>query len=1065
MKELFSRRWLACVAALLAASFAPVASADILLSEVMTNNLDTLLDEDGESPDWIELYNDGDASVPLGGYFLTDDRDDLNKWEIPAVELAADGYLIVFASGKDRGSADTELHANFQLKNGGEFLALVDPDKTTILDQFDPEIPQLDEGESFGVRASGGRWVLNFFSSPTPNEANGSGKVAETVEFSVTGQAFTGTLELALSTRSGSKISYTTNGQRPTLFNGETYTEPIELTESTIISAQISGGPLTQEVFFQVTPELADTSSNLPLVIVQSPGTIGTTYDEMLLAIKRPSGEDNRTRFTAGEPFSLTGRGQIRTRGSSTQSFPKKSYRLEFQDEDGEDKVKKPLGMPSESDWILSGRYGDDRALIRNEFTYQLSRDIGRYAARTRFCEVYVNDSDGPVSVDDYVGVYSFMEAMKRDADRIDIAELTVDQNSEPEITGGYIFKVDRSGPNDTQTTAGGQRIVITDPPRGDLTSDQRNYLEDYLDAMRDSFDSTDPETGYPAFIDVPAWIDHHLINMLMLNIDSLRLSTFFYKERNGKVFAGPVWDFNISSGSDDRFGNPPRASQPEVWRGISADRGTTFFENGTQRWWGDLFENRDFQQQYCDRWHELRATEFSNDYITNLIDSMADEIREAQARNEDRWPGAPPEHGGWQGEIDRLKNWLTTRADWVDRELVRPPGVTPNGGALAADETIRLKANRGTLFSPTDLYYTTDGTDPRLPGGEISPSAIKYDGVFSLDSTANLVVREHLPNYKPKADGPDQQWSAAANVQFVIGSESAAAGILVVSEIMYHPSNPTEAEIAAGYTNDDSFEFIEFTNIGTAPVDLLGVAANDGIRYTQETSLVLAPGGSAVLVRNLEAFRQRYGDAVVVAGVYEGALANSGDQIGFEGATGEAIVAIDYNDNAPWPTEADGDGFSLELIGFNGNPDPNMATNWAISSTMGGSPGTAQGGEPPVRQTYEDWAATAITDGHPAGKTDDPDGDGFVNLAEFALGTDPVVAHDHEPVTVTADAEGISVSYTVATGITGVTTTLQTSVDLVTWTDFTGPIEAVVGRVTAQLPDADQEHVRLRIE
>ena len=104
----------------------------------------------------------------------------------------------------------------------------------------------------------------------------------------------------------------------------------------------------------------------------------------------------------------------IRTRGSSTQGFPKKSYRLEFQDEKGEDKVKKPLGMPSESDWILSARYEEDRALVRNEFTYQLSRDIGRYAARTRYCEVYVNRGDGPVSVDDYVGVYSFMEARRR---------------------------------------------------------------------------------------------------------------------------------------------------------------------------------------------------------------------------------------------------------------------------------------------------------------------------------------------------------------------------------------------------------------------------------------------------------------------------------------------------------------------------------------------------------------------------------------------------------------------------------------------------------------------------
>jgi len=311
------------------------------------------------------------------------------------------------------------------------------------------------------------------------------------------------------------------------------------------------------------------------------------------------------------------------------------------------------------------------------------------------------------------------------------------------------------------------------------------------------------------------------------------------------------------------------------------------------------------------------------------------------------------------------------------------------------------------------------------------------------------------MPSYNPERDGPDQEWSAPANVQFVIGSEPAAAGNLVVSEIMYHPES-------VPMVNDDDFEFLEFTNIGTVPIDLLGLKANDGIRYTQAESLVLAPGASAVLVRNLDAFRERYGDAVVVAGVYEGALANSGDQVGFEGATGEAIVAIDYNDNAPWPTEADGDGFSLELIGFNGNPDPNLASNWAISSAVRGTPGTTGDGEPPVGQTYEDWAAANITGGAAAAKTDDPDNDGLVNLAEFALGTNPTV-YDSEAISVLAD--GRSVSYTTASGITGVSATLQTSADLVTWVDFSGQIDFRPNTVTVTLTDAAQGYVRLKIE
>lgn len=1057
----------------LSLSFPSEAVSSLLLSEVVTSNVESLLDEDGDSPDWIELHNDGTEAVDLTGHFLTDDRDDLNKWEFPGVSLEAGGFLVVFASGKDRAPAAGEAHTNFQLKNGGEFLALVGPDKTTILDQFDPEIPQLGEDQSYGVRDRAGAWVLHFFEEPTPNAANTGGSVAEEVLFSVTGQPFTESVEVALSTRSGSKITYTTDGKRPTLFNGMTYSEPLVLTETTILSAAISSGPLVQEVFFKVTPELAATTSNLPLVIVESDGTIGSNYDEMLLAILEPSGEDERTKVEG--LFTLTGRGQIKTRGSSTQGFPKKSYRLEFQDDDDEDKVMKPLGMPAESDWILSGRYEEDRSLIRNEFTYALSRSIGRYAARTVFCEVYVSRGEGPVDVEDYVGVYSFMEAMKRDADRIDIDELGPEDNEEPEVSGGYIFKVDRSGPNDTQTSAGGQGIVITEPSRDELTDAQLDYLRGYLGDMADSLDSTDPETGYPAFIDVPSWIDHHLVNTIMLNVDSLRLSTYFYKPRNGKVFGGPVWDFNISSGSRDRFGSPPRPSKPDVWRGISGDRGTTFFTNGTQRWWGDLFEDRDFQQAYCDRWNELRQGPFSTESLHALIDSMADELREAQPRNEERWPAVSPEYGGWQGELDHLKDWLATRADWIDRELVAPPTVTPEGGALGQGETVKLQSHWGSLFNPTTVYYTTDGTDPRLPGGELSEAAIAYSsGGIVLEESTTIVAREYMPNYSAKADGPDQQWSAPAEVQFVVGTEAAAAGNLVVSELMYHPENPSDEEAAAGYTNDDDFEYVELTNIGAAAIDLLGVTAEAGIEFTFGESLILEPGASVVIVANLEAFRQRHGDAIPVGGVYTGRLANSGERLAWAGATGESIVDLRYDDNDPWPSEADGDGVSLELVGPDGNPDPNESASWA-ASVAGGTPGSTDGGgvvDPPVGTTYEDWAAAAIPAGMEAGKLADPDRDGRANLLEYVLGTDPATPDGGDALVIGVDDEGVFVSYTEGAAGDDVSVVIQTAANLADWEPFTGSTEIVPGggaedpdRVVARLPADAAGHVRLMVE
>jgi hypothetical protein len=660
-------------------------NARIIISEVMTDNVSTIVDEDGETPDWIELHNAGVESIEIGGYFLTDDPADLNKWEIPSTELAPGAYHIIFASGKDRQRVAGNQHANFQLKNGGEFLALTLPDKFTVIDSFHPVVPQLDEDQSYGVKLINDKWVIHFFDTPTPKAANEGGTVGEQVDFSLAGRAFTDVLQLELSSRSGSPIYYTTNGTAPAVGNSTVYKTPISVDRTMIITAAIADGPHTQEVYFKVTPEFAEFSSDLPVVIMQADRIIRQDFGGMLIGILEPQQAGGRT--TVKIPFSLTSRGHARTRGRSTQHFPKKSYRIEFQDAFGEDRILKPLGLPAESDWIISGRYEEDRSLIRNELIFELSNQIGRYAARTKFCELFVHSGSGPITMDDYVGAYSLMEVLKRDADRIDIEELLPSHIREPEVSGGYILKIDSAGPNDTElciggTTGGwgwnrcrnGQGILIVEPDRSELLTAQRDFITGYLEEMADSLGSSDATTGYPAFIDVESWIDIHLLNVLMLNVDALRLSAYYHKDRDGKLQAGPIWDFNISSGSRDRFGNPPRPSRSDVWRATSGDRGTDFFGGATQRWWVDLFRHRDFQQAYCDRWNDLRQDAFSTAKIHAIIERMADELREAQVRNQERWPEVPPEYGGWQGEIDHLKEWLAERGAWIDNELVAPP-------------------------------------------------------------------------------------------------------------------------------------------------------------------------------------------------------------------------------------------------------------------------------------------------------------------------------------------------------------------------------------------------------
>ncbi|MEC9030922.1 MAG: lamin tail domain-containing protein, partial [Planctomycetota bacterium] len=125
------------------------AQEDIVISEFLAVNDGGLSDADGDSPDWIELYNSGSEAAPLGGWYLSDDPEDLFKWPLPAMNLGAGSYLVVFASGKDRRVAGEELHTNFSLDGDGEYLALVSPAGIPST-EFAPAFPRQQGGFSFG---------------------------------------------------------------------------------------------------------------------------------------------------------------------------------------------------------------------------------------------------------------------------------------------------------------------------------------------------------------------------------------------------------------------------------------------------------------------------------------------------------------------------------------------------------------------------------------------------------------------------------------------------------------------------------------------------------------------------------------------------------------------------------------------------------------------------------------------------------------------------------------------------------------------------------------------------
>ncbi|HEX2973984.1 MAG TPA: lamin tail domain-containing protein, partial [Tepidisphaeraceae bacterium] len=147
-----------------------LAAADPIISEFMALNTKGLMDQDGDYSDWIEIHNPGDTAINLDGWYLTDTVDTLAKWRLPAVTLDANGYLVVFASGKDRAVVGQELHTDFKLSGDGEYLGLVKPDGTTVVSSFDPAFLPQENNISYGI-SQGSATEVTFLTQGTQGKA------------------------------------------------------------------------------------------------------------------------------------------------------------------------------------------------------------------------------------------------------------------------------------------------------------------------------------------------------------------------------------------------------------------------------------------------------------------------------------------------------------------------------------------------------------------------------------------------------------------------------------------------------------------------------------------------------------------------------------------------------------------------------------------------------------------------------------------------------------------------------------------------------------------------------
>jgi hypothetical protein len=932
----------------------------VIISEFMASNNGTINDEDGDRSDWIELRNLDVTTADLEGWYLTDASDNLQKWRIPNVSLAPENYLLIFASGKDRANPIAPLHTNFRLAREGSYLALVSPEGE-VISGFGAAYPEQYPDISYG-RDQFAPTLLGYFPVPTPGGPNSSGGpgFAPAVEYSRPGGTFLNTFALTLSTISPTAtIRYTLDGSVPAS-SSAVYGTPITVSGTTQVRARafepgLLPGTPRSEAYVQLASSLVNFSSDLPLVILHNfgGGTVPANYDQpAYLTIFEP-GADGRSSLTNAPE--LATRVGFNIRGRSTAGMEKASYAVELWDEADEDKDMSVLGMPAESDWVLYAPNVFDHPLIHNPFIYDLSNDLGRYASRSRMVELWLNTSGGmltgPVPSGNYRGVYVLMEKIKRNGERVDLARLAPEHTQSPQVTGGYLLKVASDLDSDERAFNAANLGIGYQYPNGlEMVTAQRapqaNYIRDYFNAFYAALTGPDPGntiSGYPAYIDVESWIDHHLLNVITLNVDALRLSAYFYKERERKIEMGPIWDFDRSMGTTG--GGDTRAFNPRNWRGQSWDEGTDFFNSNSifsNPWYARLFQEIDFWQRYIDRYQDLRQGLFANGQVYGMVDQLAGQLKEAQTREVSRWSDTRPRNGTvsangythtfpgtYQGEIDFLKRWLGDRLHFMDTNFLARPIPSRGSGPIAAGTTVTLSGPPGAT-----LYYTLDGTDPRASGGAIAAGAQTYTGAITINANRRLVARGRNLSHanltganRPPLSTP---WSGLVSATYVVETPP-----LVITELMYHPADPPPGDPGQ---ETELFEYLELLNRGGASLNLSGFRFTRGIEYTFG-NVLLAAGQRLVLAKDLAAYASRYGAGGQVVGPYGGQLDNGGERLTLEGPLGEPILDFAYSDD--WYPITDGHGFSLAIVDEDGALDRwGLASSWRPDGVLQGTPG-----------------------------------------------------------------------------------------------------------------------------
>lgn len=965
----------------------PGALAQVRLSEFLASNSRGLTDSDGDTSDWIELFNDGAVAVNLQGWSLTDDAALPRKWVFPSVQIPANGYLVVFASGKNRTNPAAGLHTSFSLSADGEYLGLYRPEGGEAVSEYAPAYPRQTADISYGERA-GQRY---FFNPPSPRAANAGGVgdfVADT-KFSRDRGVQEAAFDLVITCATpGATIRYTTNGAPPTVSSGFVYAGPVRIDRSVVIRAaaykaglQPSGVDTHTYLFLSDVIRQQPTGA-APWGEWPTPGSQAQDYDygmdarivdsalyrdQIVPALKAlPTmsvvtslsnlfngstgiyanpGQDGRAweRPASLELIHPDGREGfqvncgIRIRGGFSRSTgnPKHAFRFFFREEYGASKLRYPLHPGGVEEF--------DALDLRTFQNYSWSFDPGGGANGVFIRDVFSRDSQLAMGQQGergnyyhlyingvYWGIYNSCERPEANFGAAYLGGAAENYDVIKVEAGPYTLNA-TDGTMDAWTRLYNLCRGLT-PATADTT---------YWRVQGRNPDGT-VNAAYENLLDVDSLIDYMLVIVFGGNLDA-PISNFLGNTRPNNWYG--LRDRTGANGGFRFVSHDAEHTLLDVNQNRVLLEGTTPLPAGSdsvlysnpQYLWQRLWLSPEFRLRAADRIHR----HFANN---GALTVGAAQARFAARTNQlylpvvaesARWgdskqstPLTRDTH--WLAAANRILNsYLPSRPGIVLAQL-RGPGLIPGIGApvLGRHGGVVPSGFGLTMTGPANgrVVYTLNGTDPRAIGGGTAGAARVYAG--SVPLTQATLVRARVQ----RTDGVTNEWSALTEAVFHVEQDLTG---LQLSEVHYHPADaPAPAVFEA-----DEFEFLEFKNAGSTTLDLSGLRVTGGVEFEFPLGTRLEAGRFLLLVENAVAFASRY-PGRPVAGTYTGQLSNAGERLRVVAPGGALVMEVDYGTEVPWPAAADGLGFSLVPRDPVRNPDPTLASNWRASSQVGGSPG-----------------------------------------------------------------------------------------------------------------------------